>query len=121
MDLFKAVRAFHEKFDIPVSDKPQMLDKERFEFRCQLHYEEQKEFEAAFVSGDMVKIADGLGDLLFVITGTCIEFGLPMEEILNAISEANLRKQPSEPKPVKGEGWVGPEDAISTALGSRLH
>jgi predicted HAD superfamily Cof-like phosphohydrolase len=120
MDIFQAVLEFHQKFNIPIASKPEMLHKERFDFRCQLHYEEQKELEAAFEDSDLVKIADGLGDLLFVIAGTCIEFGLPMGEILNAISEANLRKQPSELKPLKGMDWVGPEEAIRNALGSML-
>ena len=120
MDIFQAVLEFHQKFNIPIASKPEMLNKERFEFRCQLHYEEQKELEAAFEDSDLVKIADELGDLLFVIAGTCIEFGLPMGEILNAISEANLRKQPSELKPVEGKDWVGPEEAIRNALGSML-
>jgi len=118
MDLFKAARAFHEKFHIPIADKPQMLEKDRFEFRCKLHYEEQKELETAFEAVDMVKIADGLGDLLFAIAGTCIEFGLPMEKVLEAVLKANMAKEPSTPKPIKGPDWVGPEGEIKIAIGN---
>jgi predicted HAD superfamily Cof-like phosphohydrolase len=117
MDIFKSVREFHEKFNLPIADKPQMLEKERFEFRCQLHHEEQKELEAAYEAADMVKIADGLGDLLFVVAGTCIEFGLPMGKILEAVMKANMAKVPSTPKPTKGPDWVGPEGEIKTAIG----
>lgn len=93
-----------------------MLDRDRFEFRCQLHHEEQRELEAAFAAQDLVKIADGLGDLLFVVAGTCVEFGLPMEAVLQAITNANMNKQPALLKPVKGPDWIGPESEIRDAM-----
>ena len=116
MSLFEAVRTFHQKFNLPIANTPRMLNQQRFEFRCQLHYEEQKELESAFAEQDLVKIADGLGDLLFVIAGTCLEFGLPMDKIIEAITKANMNKEQATPKPKKLPGWVGPEEEIHEAI-----
>lgn len=92
IDMEKAVQEFHKAFGIPVSDKPTTIDLHSFSRRVRLIDEDLAEYCKAVSENDIVGIADALGDLLYVVYGTGVEHGLPMNQILQAIHEFNMTK-----------------------------
>lgn len=74
----------------------------RGEFRLDLLKEELSELEEGIHSGDQIKVADALGDLLYVLVGTAIEFDIPLEEVFNEVHRSNMTKLPRQPDDIKG-------------------
>lgn len=99
----RKVQKFHEAFGAPVGEKPQMISRERFELRKRLIEEELVEYMIAFEQGDLVEVADALGDLLYVVFGTAVEHGLPMGAIVAEIHESNMSKLGEDGKPIYRE------------------
>jgi len=126
MTNYKRVLEFHEKFGVPVAKHPMQLTAEDFHFRYAFMHEELEEFAEAWGASNLVKQADALIDLAYVVFGTAAMMGLPWEKLFDAVHEANMKKRKTlvdEPGSRhkfdvrKPEGWVGPEDAMRKILG----
>lgn len=101
------VREFHQAFGAPVADTPQLLDDNRWQLRHALIHEEAGEYHEACVQGDIVEIADALGDLLYVVFGAAIEHGIDLEPIVDEIHESNMSKLGADGKPIyRGDGKI---------------
>ena len=72
----KAVSEFHETFGAPVLETPQIPSKERCDLRINLMQEELDEIKEAIEKGDVTEVADGLCDLMYVLCGSILEFGM---------------------------------------------
>ncbi len=88
------VTEFHDNFDIQVNEKPTLdIDQNVPELRANLIKEELDEFYLAMKSGgDIVSIADALGDLLYVVYGAAVTYGIDMEPIFAEIHRSNMSK-----------------------------
>jgi len=88
------VKEFHETFKAPVLETPQIPSKDRCELRINLMQEELDEIKDCIKSNDLVGILDGLGDLLFVLNGSILEFGLGniFDEAFDEIQRSNMSK-----------------------------
>jgi predicted HAD superfamily Cof-like phosphohydrolase len=137
--MFHKVREFHRDFGHPTPDKPGWLDPARLATRRKWQYEERVEFDEAVAEGNLVAAADALADELYFLLGTCVEMGLPMDEIFDAVHFANMSKaQHLGPhaagceggkrctcgkilydhtgKTKKPAGWTGPEREIENII-----
>jgi predicted HAD superfamily Cof-like phosphohydrolase len=126
------VKAFHIAFGAPVADKPTLIPDERGDLRADLIYEEWEEYGVALDDGDLVEIADALGDLLYVVFGAAIEHGIDLEPVFNEIHASNMSKLGADGKPItsrgeeldgapagkflKGPGFQPPENDIKEIL-----
>ena len=90
----KQVKEFHETFKAPVLETPQIPSKDRCELRINLMQEELDEIKDCIKNNDLVGILDGLGDLLYVLNGTTLEFGLGnvFDEAFDEIQRSNMSK-----------------------------
>jgi predicted HAD superfamily Cof-like phosphohydrolase len=88
----KMVREFHSIFGIPMADRPTVLSEEAKSRRFHLMAEELLELSDAFDAKDIVAIADGIADLLYVTYGTAAECGLDMEPIFAEVHRSNMTK-----------------------------
>jgi len=88
------VKLFHKTFGQPVLTKPTIPSKERCDLRFKLIEEELEEFKEAYENNDIVEVADALTDLLYVIFGSHIEFGLSeiAEELFDEVQKSNMSK-----------------------------
>lgn len=87
------VKEFHELFDVPVLNKPE-LPEERFELRLNLIEEEFRELKEALYANDPVEVIDALADLKYVLNGAIIEFGMQdvFDEAFDRVHESNMSK-----------------------------
>jgi predicted HAD superfamily Cof-like phosphohydrolase len=93
----------------PVAELPDEIHTSRW----LLLSEELGELAAADVRGDVVKIADGIADIIYVLAGTAFVHGIPLDEVLAEVHRSNMTKVnvPDEPKVVKGPGYSPPRIA----------
>lgn len=85
---------FHEAFNSVMNDSPNLVDRETFELRFKLLKEENEEYLDACFDGNLVEIADALGDQLYIVLGTIITHGLQhvIEEVFERIHQNNMSK-----------------------------
>lgn len=108
-----AVAEFHQKFGQPIGLRPRFTD--RRQLRAALIQEEAGETIAAILAGDMVETADGLCDLIYVVLGAAVEFGIDLEPLFKEVHASNLAKVGGATRPdgkvLKPEGWTKPRIA----------
>lgn len=94
MDYIKKVEEFHKTFGAPVLETPQIPSKERCDLRISLISEELEEMKEAIEKGDVVEVADAIGDLIFVCFGSILEFGMgdKFDKIFENIHNSNMSK-----------------------------
>jgi predicted HAD superfamily Cof-like phosphohydrolase len=119
----KMVRRFHEKFGQPVADSPTLANASREALRIKLMDEELRETAHAMISSDMVEIADGLADLLYVTIGTALEYGIDLDPIFEEVHRSNMAKLPGNQRPdgkiMKPANWKPPQ--IATLLEKQMN
>ena len=98
------VKKFHESFGITNNDAP-TLNKESFMLRFNLMKEENDEYLNACKEGDLVEIADALGDMMYILCGTILSHGLQykIEEIFQEIQSSNMSKLGKDGEPIYRE------------------
>ena len=82
--------------------------------RYTLMREENEEYLEAARQGDMVEIADALGDMLYILCGTILKHGLQdmIVDLFNEIQASNMSKLGADGKPIyRADGKVlkGPD------------
>lgn len=99
------VAQFHQAFNIPILDSPQVPDAERAQLRARLVGEESREVMEALQSGNLQHIAKEIADLMIVLHGTVLEYGLQhvMEEVMEAVHNSNMSKLGPNGKPLHRE------------------
>lgn len=123
------VEKFCEALDLPQGKYPQITNAD---FRARLIMEEAVETveamtgrncEFAYVGGrmnaredaqqDIVKMIDGLCDLIYVTIGAAVQMGIDLEPFWDEVQRTNMAKVGGEiredGKRLKPEGWKPPE------------
>lgn len=104
--LVSHVRDFHDAFGISNADKATAeLSQKDYELRYRLMKEENEEYLEACKDGDLVEIADALGDQLYILCGTLLKHGLEgkIEEVFEEIQRSNMSKLDENGKPIYRE------------------
>ena len=93
-ETLNSVAAFHELFDLPVLEKPQLPDAKRTALRITLLQEELDELKAAIANRNLVAVADALADLQYVLSGAVLEFGLgeKFKALFEEVQRSNMSK-----------------------------
>lgn len=123
---YEDVREFHKKFGLEDPNTPTWLTFEEMQFRVKFMMEELQEFQDAVTAKDMVKAADSLVDLAYVVLGTSARMGLPHDDIHTLVHMANMRKERAQSSEqskrgstldvIKPVDWHGPENDIRDLL-----
>ena len=106
------VQEFHHHFRCTRGKLGQYPTPERLLLRVRLMIGELAELVEAMQIGDYPNTAKELGDLLYVVYGTADEYGLPMDEIFDAVHESNMSKdgtRDSGGKITKGPDYQPPD------------
>lgn len=127
------VEAFHVAACVPVYDTPVSMDNmspafiyDALDLRCRLLREEHDEVHLASTGlfaactddeqrAAMVKVADGLADLIYVCIGTALTLGIPLDRVWKEVHRSNMAKvqggvrRREDGKILKPEGWTPPD------------
>ena len=101
-----AVEKFHDSFGIENNYSPTTeLSVNEIELRHRLMQEENDEYLEAAKNGDLVEVADALGDQLYILCGTILKHGLQnkIEEIFSEIQRSNMSKLDDNGRPIYRE------------------
>lgn len=116
------VELFHEKMGAPINTRPTLVPQELWELRAKLIAEELKEYIEACEAGDLVAIADALGDLEYVLLGTAVTHGIQLQPVFREVHRSNMTKDALDPvtkKGGKGPGYQAP--CIAAVLFNQQH
>jgi len=93
-DKIKSVAEFHDVFQIGNAAKMTLIEERDYLLRYNLIKEENEEYLQACQDGDLVEIADALGDQLYILFGTILKHGLQhkIEEVYDEIHRSNMSK-----------------------------
>jgi predicted HAD superfamily Cof-like phosphohydrolase len=100
------VKAFHEAFRLPVRHEPTaQLSEQELTLRFNLMKEENEEYLEAAKNGDIVEIADALGDMLYILCGTINAHGLQehIAMVFEEIQRSNMSKLDDNGEPIYRE------------------
>ena len=102
----QAVETFHNAFKIGNEYSPKAeISKNDLMLRFNLMKEENEEYLQAAKEGDLVEIADALGDMLYILCGTILKHGLQdkMEDVFLEIQRSNMSKLDKNGNPIYRE------------------
>ena len=105
-ETISAVEIFHDAFGIKNNYEPTInLSEKDIELRYNLMNEENSEYLEAAKNGDIVEVADALGDMLYILAGTIIEHGMQYKiaEVFDEIQRSNMSKLGSDGQPIYRE------------------
>ncbi|MEY4127219.1 MAG: hypothetical protein ACK5F0_04545 [Flavobacteriales bacterium] len=104
-EILDHVATFHTSFGIENNQTPTLLDEAASRLRFELMKEENEEYLEATKHGDMVEIADALGDQLYILCGTLLRHGLQhkIEEVFLEIQRSNMSKLDADGNPIYRE------------------
>ncbi len=98
----KSVEEFHEVFKIGNASEMKLIDEKDYTLRYNLIKEENEEYLEACKNGDMIEIADALGDQLYILFGSILKHGLQhkIEEVYDEIHRSNMSKLDENGQPI---------------------
>jgi predicted HAD superfamily Cof-like phosphohydrolase len=88
------VREFMEKIGDVTHATPTVVEPPVAERRYRLIREELKEYRDAAFAGDLVGVADALGDLLYTVLGLAVLHGIDARSIFEEVHRSNMTKEP---------------------------
>jgi predicted HAD superfamily Cof-like phosphohydrolase len=100
------VEKFHDTFGIPNEYTPKAtISNDLIDLRFKLMAEENEEYLEAAKNGDLVEVADALGDMMYILCGTILSHGMQhkIEEVFEEIQRSNMSKLGEEGKPIYRE------------------
>ena len=86
------VEVFHKKFDILVQASPTDASEETKRLRIRLIQEEFDELKESMAEGNLAALAKEMADLLYVVYGTAVSYGIDMEPVFREVHRSNLSK-----------------------------
>lgn len=86
------VRMFHKTFGFEIKELPGVPDEKTKQLRKDLIVEEFTEYCEASNTNDVVGVADALADLLYVVYGAALAWGIPIKEVFNEVHRSNMTK-----------------------------
>lgn len=103
IDMIGAVKEFHETYGLPALAVTQFPSADRVRLRLELIDEEREELDEALENSDLVEVADALGDILYVVIGMALEFGIPIQKVFDEIQRSNMSKLGADGLPIVRE------------------
>lgn len=118
-DQLKKVNQFNKVFKVGEAESsPTLLPQQEQLLRYNLMVEENREYLDACKDGNLVEVADALGDQLYILLGSILRHGMQYKiiDIFNEIHASNMSKLDYNGNPIfredgkvlKGENYFKP-------------
>ena len=101
-DLLQAVAHFHDAFGVPVRYQPTM-DVPEADTRAELLREEYQELREALAGDDVAAVAKEMADVIYVLFGTALAYGIRLDAVLGEVHRSNMSKLGEDGKPIYRE------------------
>lgn len=104
--IIASVEEFHDAFKIDNNHNPTTsISEDQIELRHRLMQEENDEYLHAAKNGDLIEVADALGDQLYILCGTILKHGMQHKivEVFNEIHRSNMSKLDKDGNPIYRE------------------
>lgn len=105
-EVINHVKDFHNAFKIKNNESPTVdIDDKSILLRYKLMREENEEYLEAAQNGDLVEVADALGDMLYILCGTILSHGMQhkIAEVFEEIQRSNMSKLDRDGQPIYRE------------------
>ena len=112
------VERFHRLFDIVVQQRPGSIDARTRVLRERLIQEEFDELKHAMAQEDLPAIAKELADLLYVVYGTAVSYGIEMAPVFREVHRSNMSKVGGYKR--EDGKWVKPPSYSPAVIGPIL-
>ncbi len=101
----RSVEEFHDIFKIGNASEITLIEERDYTLRYNLIKEENEEYLEACKNGDIIEVADALGDQLYILFGTILKHGLQhkIEEVYDEIHRSNMSKLDEKGNPIYRE------------------
>lgn len=117
------VREFHVTYEIPIAETLGHPPEDRIILRRKLIEEEYWEYDLEVENGDIVNLAKELADIVYVVYGAALEYGIPLDKVFTEVHRSNMTKLDSDGtvlrredgKVLKGPNYKEPD--IESILG----
>lgn len=83
---------WHSKFGVPVETSPTIPSESIRGLRFSLIEEELAEFKAASDAQNIVEVADAIADLLYVVYGAAVAWGIDAQACFDEVHRSNMTK-----------------------------
>lgn len=121
---FRKVEEFMRAFDQQIPSTPTIPDEKVQKLRYDLIDEELTELHCGMQNGDIIEIADALTDLLYVVYGAGLAYGIDLDKIFTEVHRSNMTKLGADGKPqrredgkvIKGPSYEPPRIDLILAL-----
>ena len=91
VDMFMTVAGQALRYDV-LKNADRMFDEDQANLYMDLVEEEFNETQQAFADKDIVGVADGVADMVWVIMGLCSTLGIDFYRVWNAVYDSNMSK-----------------------------
>jgi len=116
LDMFEDVLEFHRKFQRFIGTTPILIkDSKLCALRSRLVQEEYFELSNAVADQNLEEIADAITDLIYVLMGMAITYGIDIRKTWKEVHKSNMQKEGGairkDGKILKPTGWEPPKIA----------
>lgn len=112
-DWFQDVMDFHAATGLPIGTTPASPSNDVRALRNDLENEEHRELMEAHFAGDLPALADACADLIYVILGRCVSYGIDLRRVWDEVHRSNMAKVGGpireDGKRLKPPGWTPPD------------
>ncbi len=95
------LREFHTVYNCGIGEKAEFPNSAVRLLRQNLLEEEFGEYIEAEYTDDFVEVADALADMLYVIIGTAINYGIPIAAVFDEVHASNMSKVDGDGNPIR--------------------
>jgi predicted HAD superfamily Cof-like phosphohydrolase len=100
---FKKVEEFHNTFGVENLSSPNFPAEKIQQLRIELIREEFEELKEAIDDNDIVEVADALTDILYVVYGAGLSFGIDLDKCFEEVHRSNMSKLTKDGKVLRRE------------------
>ena len=121
-NMYTDVKDFQTAVGQNVGDKPAFPSADERCLRIRLLEEEFEEYLQGERNDDLENIAKELADIIYIVCGTAVSYGIPLDRVFDEVHRSNMAKlvdgkpvRREDGKILKPEGWTAPD--IKKVLG----
>lgn len=115
-NMFLDVKEFQTAVGQNVGTEAAFPDPSERVLRMRLLREEFEEYNQGEYHNDLENIAKELADIIYIVCGTAVSYGIPLDKVFDEVHRSNMAKlvdgkpvRRDDGKILKPEGWTAPD------------